>query len=555
MKSIATLFALLALAAADPGDPCDDGRSGTCELISDCTAQGRYTVSNLCTSGADATRSDVKCCLPLPHPCDPHNGEEVAGECMPRTQCGDLNRQFVESLCPQDGPAIACCIEDGESLPVVLPPETNAARSLDPLYYWPPQPANRHFRYEITMEMIAQAREYAGYGNSNWGMGLSWIPWLNLALERYELNRNYKRVIMFMAETSHETGGYATFVEVGCNGNYNGGCNYKGRGAVQVTHRYQYQLMSHAPPFERLGYNFDNNPSLMAKAECAWEASAIFFKSHALHGKADRTSFEGLADAARQQINRNEQNRVSKTRKWYDAWARVIDEQAELEVPASQGGDDDPNTCLVFSPMTYSATRGSYRESTGHHGVCVSSSKCSELGGRQYGGFCKNDGAERCCVHTAHERFPPTDTLEETLSQPATLAASNARLADQAAAAEDEGGIDSTLLALLIVGGVLLCCCGVLAVGACVVVAWRRRNKMPVHAVHDKRESSERVYTSNRYGGRTSGVHRSNSRPQFSPAVSRHNLRAGYQQTTVHAGTRSARRTRAPTNIANPVFI
>ena len=60
MKSIATLFALLALAAADPGDPCDDGRSGTCELISDCTAQGRYTVSNLCTSGADATRSDVK---------------------------------------------------------------------------------------------------------------------------------------------------------------------------------------------------------------------------------------------------------------------------------------------------------------------------------------------------------------------------------------------------------------------------------------------------------------------------------------------------------------
>ena len=82
-------------------------------------------------------------------------------------------------------------------MPVVLPPETNAARSLDPLYYWPPQPANRHFRmhtfviylfrfnfffiffsfkgYEITMEMIAQAREYAGYGNSNWGMGRKYM--------------------------------------------------------------------------------------------------------------------------------------------------------------------------------------------------------------------------------------------------------------------------------------------------------------------------------------------------------------------------------------------
>jgi len=71
---------------------------------------------------------------------------------------------------------------------------------------------------------------------------------------------------MFLAQTGHETDGYNTFSEYtnadGTNAwcrNYNGGCRYRGRGAIQLTHLYNYQKAGN-----ELGVNLAQNPDIVA---------------------------------------------------------------------------------------------------------------------------------------------------------------------------------------------------------------------------------------------------------------------------------------------------
>lgn len=93
---------------------------------------------------------------------------------------------------------------------------------------------------------------------------------------------------MFMAQTGQETDHYNTFTEYTTNGvnpwchNYDGGCRYLGRGAMQLTGRYNYNAAGQA-----LGHDFVNNPADVAQVNWAFKTAGWFWRSHNLNSPAD----------------------------------------------------------------------------------------------------------------------------------------------------------------------------------------------------------------------------------------------------------------------------
>lgn len=83
-----------------------------------------------------------------------------------------------------------------------------------------------------------------------------------------------------MAQSGHETDRFNTFIEYtnadGTNawcGNYEGGCTYRGRGAIQLTHRGNYQRAGN-----ELGQDFVRNPDLVRQTRFAFEVAGLFWK-------------------------------------------------------------------------------------------------------------------------------------------------------------------------------------------------------------------------------------------------------------------------------------
>jgi predicted chitinase len=122
----------------------------------------------------------------------------------------------------------------------------------------------------------------------------SWIPTLNAVMRQYNIN-NFNRITMFMAQTGHETDNYNTFVEYtnadGTNPwciHYDGGCRFRGRGALQLTGRANYRAAGRA-----LNQNFEANPDLVAQMPWAFQTAGWFWASRNLNAAADRGDLEG----------------------------------------------------------------------------------------------------------------------------------------------------------------------------------------------------------------------------------------------------------------------
>jgi len=98
-----------------------------------------------------------------------------------------------------------------------------------------------------------------------------------------------------MAQTGQETDRYNTFVEYtdsnGVNGwcaNYEGGCTYRGRGAIQLTHRSNYARAGTA-----LGQDFVANPNLVADPRFAFETAGWYWQNRNLNDCSDRSDVTG----------------------------------------------------------------------------------------------------------------------------------------------------------------------------------------------------------------------------------------------------------------------
>jgi LysM repeat protein len=94
---------------------------------------------------------------------------------------------------------------------------------------------------------------------------------------------------LLVLQTGQETDRYNTFVEYTNSGgtnpwchNYDGGCRYRGRGAIQLTGRYNYNAAGNA-----LGYNFVNDPDAVAQTQWAFKTAGWFWRGHNLNSPSD----------------------------------------------------------------------------------------------------------------------------------------------------------------------------------------------------------------------------------------------------------------------------
>jgi predicted chitinase len=119
------------------------------------------------------------------------------------------------------------------------------------------------------------------------------LPHLNNALNDWNIN-NVNRIISFLAHVSLATNGLQTFEESDENNpwchHYEGGCAFRGRGALMLRGRSIYSLAS-----DFFGADFESNPSQMRFMQWAFQTAGWWWNRHQLNFLADLSDFAGIA--------------------------------------------------------------------------------------------------------------------------------------------------------------------------------------------------------------------------------------------------------------------
>ncbi len=122
---------------------------------------------------------------------------------------------------------------------------------------------------------------------------------INEAMDAYGIDSNRQQA-MFVGQIAHETDGFRTLEEYSSGAQYEGrtelgntkpgdGWRYKGRGAIQLTGRVNYEAAT-----EEFGVDFVKNPELAADPEHAFDIAAWWWKDHGLNRKAASNNYEGI---------------------------------------------------------------------------------------------------------------------------------------------------------------------------------------------------------------------------------------------------------------------
>jgi len=142
--------------------------------------------------------------------------------------------------------------------------------------------------YKITPELL---REVAGAPvNKKVVDGL--VEYLPEALEKYGINTKL-RLAHFLAQIAHESDHFRTLEEYASGAAYEGrrdlgnvvrgdGRRYKGRGAIQLTGRFNYRKFG-----KILGVNLEENPELAATPEISVLTALEYWKQRKLNDWAD----------------------------------------------------------------------------------------------------------------------------------------------------------------------------------------------------------------------------------------------------------------------------
>lgn len=101
------------------------------------------------------------------------------------------------------------------------------------------------------------------------------------------------RLAHFMAQLSHESGGFRYMEEIASGAAYEGrkdlgntqpgdGKRYKGRGPIQLTGRLNYRTYGRA-----LGFDFENHPEIVAIPSVGLLVACAYWSTHRLNALAD----------------------------------------------------------------------------------------------------------------------------------------------------------------------------------------------------------------------------------------------------------------------------
>ena len=128
-----------------------------------------------------------------------------------------------------------------------------------------------------------------------------YLPFLNAAMSEFHII-NFDRITAFLAQILHESGKFQYMRELWGpteqQKKYEGrkalgniepgdGLRFKGRGAIQLTGRSNYQQYGNL-----LGIDLINNPQLAENKEHCFRIAACFWDKHGLNQLADKGEFE-----------------------------------------------------------------------------------------------------------------------------------------------------------------------------------------------------------------------------------------------------------------------
>jgi predicted chitinase len=125
------------------------------------------------------------------------------------------------------------------------------------------------------------------------GEATTYMPFLNSAMIEGKIN-TVIRVRAFLAQVAHESGEFRYWTELGNDNcpDYEGGCTFKGRGPIQLTHRSNYAAAGKA-----LGLDLINNPGIVATPAVGFRTTVWYWTSNNLNSLADSGNFVGLTRA------------------------------------------------------------------------------------------------------------------------------------------------------------------------------------------------------------------------------------------------------------------
>lgn len=196
--------------------------------------------------------------------------------------------QFLDSL------GLQKALNLPESTPVPAPapnPQASIIPAIAPPPPPPPAPAPASVTLDELVRIVPQVapEQLAGY-----------VAPLNEALAKAGIDTAVRKAA-FIAQLVVESDSFRTFEEYASGSAYEGrsdlgnvtpgdGERYKGRGAIQVTGRHNYQSVS-----DYLGIDFVAHPELMATPENAFETAAWYWQSRNLNAVSDTGSIESVS--------------------------------------------------------------------------------------------------------------------------------------------------------------------------------------------------------------------------------------------------------------------
>lgn len=122
----------------------------------------------------------------------------------------------------------------------------------------------------------------------------------NVFFPAYGIMGNSKRLAHFLAQLSHESGGFRYMEEIASGAAYEGredlgntqpgdGKRYKGRGPIQLTGRANYRRYG-----RRLGIDLERNPELAAIPSIGLRTALEYWNVNNLNELADRDDIRGI---------------------------------------------------------------------------------------------------------------------------------------------------------------------------------------------------------------------------------------------------------------------
>lgn len=125
------------------------------------------------------------------------------------------------------------------------------------------------------------------------------VRWINFTLSEFQIDKSLNRTAHFIAQIAHESGQFQFFRELASGVAYDtgrlakrlgntpdadgDGQRYKGRGAIQITGRFNYQKVS-----DYFKVDFIKNPEKLESPEFAIRSAGYYWDSKKLNVYADK---------------------------------------------------------------------------------------------------------------------------------------------------------------------------------------------------------------------------------------------------------------------------